>query len=79
MFQRPERASLISTIVLSLGTLVTIICFNALNGLLSFLLPFVDIMTLWMLCMFQHPERASLISTKLRLECGYQPVDVSTP
>ena len=62
MFQRPERASLISTYWGVYIDFSVFPGFNALNGLLSFLLKM-----LYYLANkdneFQRPERASLIST----------------
>ena len=62
LFQRPERASFISTEDHGIGELDEEIRFNALNGLLSFL-PW-RFYTRKSVEGFQRPERASFISTQ---------------
>ena len=62
-FQRPERASFISTDSCDFSFRGGIKSFNALNGLLSFLLKERTWVFILILTMFQRPERASFIST----------------
>ena len=62
VFQRPERASFISTLKEAILWQKQQKCFNALNGLLSFLRE-TGLETSEVILVFQRPERASFIST----------------
>ena len=63
MFQRPERASFISTFIEEgFSSEQATSRFNALNGLLSFLREYSNVLD-YVYNVFQRPERASFIST----------------
>ena len=80
MFQRPKRASFISTNGEEGAHYDENKCFNALNGLLSFLHYCFSAQKGGMITMFQRPKRASFISTLKLLE-AFNSVNkaVSTP
>ena len=63
MFQRPKRASVISTHMAALNKDTQTARFNALNGLLSFLRSNYFSSYIYS-GMFQRPKRASVISTE---------------
>ena len=63
MFQRPERASFISTAAQDAENIIWVGGFNALNGLLSFLPTAKEVEVFVENKQFQRPERASFIST----------------
>ena len=79
VFQRPKRALFISTLLILRRWKWNRICFNALNGLTSFLQDYIKARDRAE-AEFQRPKRALFISTITYFQTRSEsPVQVSTP